>query len=73
MGEIDGGLAASKRLTEDIADRLDIMAAAEHGTISYADFEGLVTRLHALGLFPPNRLVSDVAHAAHRIELATAA
>jgi hypothetical protein len=65
--------AEAKTLTEDIADRLDIMAAAEHGTIGYADFEGVLTQLHGLGFFPPNKLVSDVAHAAHGIELAGAA
>jgi hypothetical protein len=49
------------------------MAAGEHGTIGYADFEDLLTQLHGLGFSLPNKLVRDVAHAAHGIELATAA
>ena len=65
--------AGSKRLTEEIADRLGVMATAEHGTVGYADFEGLLTRLHGLGFFPPNKLVSDVAHAVHGNELAATA
>jgi transcriptional regulator with XRE-family HTH domain len=65
--------ADAKRLTENIADELDVLAAAEHGAVGYGEFEKLLSRLHALGFYPPNKLVSDVAHAAHGIELAAAA
>jgi hypothetical protein len=45
---------------------------SKHDTVGYANFEKLLSRLHVLGFFPPNRFVSDIAHAAHGNELAVA-
>jgi hypothetical protein len=37
--------------------------------VTYEEFEVLLKRLHALGSFPTNRQVSDVAHAIHGEEI----
>lgn len=42
------------------------------GGIVFAIRNGLLTRLHNLGFFPPDKLVDDVAHAVHGNELAAA-
>lgn len=61
----------AKKGMEAIADELDVMVKrVPQGAVRYSDFEALLSRLHALGFFPPNKLVSDVAHAAHGNELA---
>lgn len=63
-----------KAMTEAIADELDaLVARVPQRTVRYTDFEALLSRLHDLGFFPPNKLVGDVAHAAHGNELAAMA
>jgi DNA-binding XRE family transcriptional regulator len=42
---------------------------AEDRHVSYQEFEILLKRLHALGSYPTNRQVSDVAHAIHGEEI----
>ena len=37
--------------------------------MSYEEFEVLLKHLHALGSYPTNRQVSDVAHAIHGEEI----
>lgn len=52
------------RKVQGIAGELrQLSAAAETRVVDYGEFEALLKRLHALGAYPTNRLVSDVAHA----------
>jgi hypothetical protein len=70
----EGERQKSKDLTEAVADELDgLVARVPEGQVQYRDFEVLLERLHSLGFFPTNKLVGDVAHAAHGNELAAAA
>jgi hypothetical protein len=62
-----------KVLTEEIASKLDELAAqVPKGSVRYAHVEALLSRLHGLGFYPPNRMIGDIAHAAHGNELAAA-
>ena len=64
----------AKAMTAQMADELDVLATqVPQGTVRYGDFEAVLSRLHDLGFFPPNKLVGDVAHAAHGNELAAMA
>jgi transcriptional regulator with XRE-family HTH domain len=61
----------TKRLIDTVADELDaLVKKMPEGVVRYSDFEILLSRLHALGFYPTNKLVGDVAHAAHGNELA---
>ncbi len=61
----------AKVLTEEIAAELEELAAeVPAGSVQYQDVEALLSKLHALGFYPPNRMVGDIAHAAHGNELA---
>jgi hypothetical protein len=63
--------AATKRKIEAIADELDDMVITGAGSnVRYSHFEERLAQLHDLGFFPPNKMVSDVAHAALGNELA---
>ncbi len=74
----DGAMVATakdhnsvKKQIEQIADTLKALAVrAGDGGVGYRDFEALLSRLHSLGFFPPNKLVSDVACAAHGNKMA---
>lgn len=55
------------RATGEALARLADEAEGRH--VSYEEFEVLLRRLHALGSFPTNRQVSDVAHAIHGEEI----
>jgi DNA-binding XRE family transcriptional regulator len=48
---------------------LQLAAESDERRVSYQEFEVLLKRLHALGSFPTNRQVSDVAHAIHGEEI----
>lgn len=62
---------SARAQTKQIADELDALAArTPEGGVGYCDFEVLLSRLHSLGFFPPNKLISDVACAAHGNEVA---
>jgi transcriptional regulator with XRE-family HTH domain len=64
----------AKVLTEQIADELDLLASkAPDGTVRYEDVEALVLRLRAIGFYPTNRIIGDIAHAVQGNEIAAAA
>jgi DNA-binding transcriptional regulator YiaG len=48
---------------------LQLAAESNERRVTYEEFEVLLKRLHALGSFPTNRQVSDVAHAIHGEEI----
>jgi hypothetical protein len=55
---------------------MESSASAAHTEVrgsGYPDFEALLSRPHDLGFYPTNKLVGDVAHAAHGLDLAAAA
>lgn len=54
-GEVRAAVEALARLAEE----------SETRPVSYGEFEVLLKRLHALGSYPTDRQVSDVAHAIH--------
>jgi hypothetical protein len=61
----------SKILTEQIADQLEALAGeVPERSVRYGEVEALLSRLHALGFYPTNRLVGDIAHAAQGNEIA---
>jgi transcriptional regulator with XRE-family HTH domain len=64
----------TKAMIEAVANEMDALAErVPEGGVGYPDFDALLSRLHDLGFYPTNKLVSDVAHAAHGVELAAAA
>lgn len=64
----------TKAMIEAVADEMDALAVQVHdGGRGYLNFEALLSQLHDLGFYPTNKLVSDVAHAAHGVELAATA
>lgn len=63
----------TKGMIEAIADELDALAQRAPEVDAGRDFEALLSRLHDLGFYPTNKLVGDVAHAAHGSALAAAA
>lgn len=63
----------TKAMIEAVADEMDALAVRiPEGGVGYPDFDALLSRLHNFGFYPTNKLVGDVAHAAHGIELAAA-
>jgi len=48
---------------------LQLAAESDERYVRYEEFEILLKRLHALGSYPTNRQVSDVAHAIHGEEI----
>ena len=56
--------AQRQQKIEALADKLDeLAAAAGNGKASYAQFESILNKLHALGFFPEISLISAVAKA----------
>jgi hypothetical protein len=56
--------ARRQQNSEVLADKLDALAdAASSGNGSYAQFENILNKLHALGFFPEISLISAVAKA----------
>jgi transcriptional regulator with XRE-family HTH domain len=65
--------AAHKQKIETVGNEINALsAAAEEREVSYPEFEALLSKLHKLGFYPPERLVGDVAHAITGAEVAIA-
>lgn len=53
-----------KRRIEAVSKKLEKLAdVVPQGTVTYQQFEELLSQLHQLGTYPPNAMVSSIAHA----------